>query len=75
MAEERRSCLMLMLINWSCRFQSEMRHGVCVRWPMHGSLFPGRVVQFKYCEPSPDLLAGVAGYSREFLNKCSKAGL
>ena len=38
------------------------------------SLGPSRVAQFQYNEPNPDLQADVAGYTRELLDKCSKAG-
>jgi len=38
------------------------------------SLGPSRVAQFQYNEPNPDLQADVAGYARELLAKCSKAG-
>jgi hypothetical protein len=38
------------------------------------SLGPSRVAQFQYNEPNPDLQADVAGYIRELLEKCSKAG-
>jgi len=38
------------------------------------SLGPSRVTQFQYNEPNPDLQADVAGYIRELLDKCSKAG-
>ena len=38
------------------------------------SLGPSRVAQFQYDEPKPDLQADVAGYIRELLDKCSKAG-
>jgi hypothetical protein len=38
------------------------------------SLGPSRVTQFQYNEPNPDLQADVAGYTRELLDKCSKAG-
>ena len=74
MAEERRTCLMLMPTIWGCCPQSEIRHGGCLRYTIHGSLVPSRVAQFQYCAPSPDLLADVAGYNMELLDKCSKAG-
>jgi len=38
------------------------------------SLGPSRVTQFQYNEPNPDLQADVAGYIRELLDKCPKAG-
>jgi hypothetical protein len=38
------------------------------------SLGPSRVAQFLYNEPNPDLQADVAGYTRELLDQCSKAG-
>jgi hypothetical protein len=38
------------------------------------SLGPSRVAQFQYNDPNPDLQADVAGYTRELLDKCSKAG-
>jgi len=38
------------------------------------SLGPSRVAPFQYNEPNPDLQADVAGYIRELLEKCSKAG-
>ena len=38
------------------------------------SLGPRRVAQFQYNEPNPELQADVAGYTRELLDKCSKAG-
>jgi hypothetical protein len=39
------------------------------------SLGPSRVAQFQNNEPNPDLQADVAGYIRELLEKCAKAGL
>jgi len=38
------------------------------------ALGPSRVAQFQYNEPNPDLQADVAGYIRELLDKCPKAG-
>ena len=55
------------------------RHlGVCIINMTHGfvdldSFWLSRVAHFQYNVPNPDRKAGATGYTRELLDKCSKA--